>query len=304
MNTMHTAAIGPVTVGPDDLAGWTERTCWRYKIAQLWARYMPRAKGWFPRQMGSRLGRGVRNLTRTAGGAKLAMDPRNWDIYCAIGNARGTWDAPVLDASCRFLKPGDIFYDIGANVGFMAIEASNRYADQISVVAFEPQPGLARLIAVSAALNGFKNLKTFAVMLGKDPGEGDLFVPSHSIHASAVSRSSNAQVLHCPKTTIDQMLAQNLIPAPTVIKIDVEGAEWDVFRGAAQTISTHRPAIIFESDCNTARFGYGRRELCAYLRELGDYEFFAVQPDGIQRMENLMEDESVRDMAAVPAGRL
>src|SRR5882724_8541385 len=158
MSNSQTSEIRPLTVQESDLAGWGEGTSWQFKLSRFWARHIPRGKGWFPRQIGRRFGGGMRDTIRTASGARLAIDPGSLDMYCSITNQGGLWDADVLEVCCRFLKPGGVFYDIGANVGLMSLEVAKRFGDQVRIFSFEPQPSLAHTLAISARLNNFSNL--------------------------------------------------------------------------------------------------------------------------------------------------
>ena len=139
-------------------------------------------------------------------------------------------------------------------------------------------------------------------MLGKEPGAARLFIPSHSIHASAISREEGATSIECPVGTLDQMLADGKLAPPDVIKVDVEGGEFDVFRGGQKTIAQYRPAITFESDDNAQRFGYTRQVLCNFLRATGRYRFYAVAGQKLALAEDAIEknDFSVRDIVALP----
>jgi FkbM family methyltransferase len=168
------------------------------------------------------------------------------------------------------------------------------------VYAFEPQPSLARAIAVTAKLNGFAGLHIFPIMLGKVSGQASLFVPAHSIHASVVSREAGALEISCPVATLDDLVATGRLPPPDVIKIDVEGSEWDVFQGARQTLAAKRPVIIFESDVNSIRFKYTRRQLCGLLRETGPYRFYSIDGNRLVSADERMDDPFVTDMVAVP----
>jgi FkbM family methyltransferase len=287
------APIQPVTVESADLVGWGQRRSWQMKVASAWAKYVPRGKGWFPRQVGRRFGAAMRDTVHTASGARLAVAPSSLDTYAAIERFGGSWDADVLETCSRLLSPGNVFYDIGANVGLMSVEVAKRFDDRVRVFAVEPQPWLAQVVAISAALNSFSNLQVFSMMLGKEPGEADLFVPTHSIHASAVSREAGAAAVRRPVATLDQLVSDGTFAPPDVIKIDVEGAEWDVFRGGRQTLATHRPRIIFESDANADRFGYTRRQLCDWLHETAGYGFKLLHADGTTEPADAIMDKDV-----------
>lgn len=207
----------------------------------------------------------------------LAVDPRNLDAFCTIVANRGTWDGQLIYHCVECLRGrGGVFYDIGANAGLMSIEAAVALGDSITVHAFEPLPTLARAIRVSAALNGRRNIQVHEIALGDRRGEATLYVPSHSIHTSMVPREQRSTPLRCHADTIDNLVAGSQLPPPSVIKIDVEGAELRVFQGARETIKRYAPVIYFECDDNARRFGYSPRELCTLLRDLAGYRFWLL----------------------------
>ena len=269
----------------------------RFRIALWWARKMPRAKGWFPQQVGRRVGSGVTCHMTLPGGAKIAVDPHHLEIYTGI--LTGRWDADVGRVLCEVVRPGGVLFDIGANSGVMSMEAAQAVNGDLSVIAFEPQPELATACAVSAHLNGFERVRVLRCLLGQEGGEAALFVPQYSVHASVVSRSSDSRKIPCRVYALDELVQSGAIPAPDVIKIDVEGAELDVFRGARGVLKKHKPTILFESDKNSNRFGYVRRDLCDFLRAHADYEFHFITRGGVRPAGSRLEDEAWTDLLAV-----
>ena len=276
------------------------------KIAVFLNRFLPRGKGALPRYLGS-LVRGDRSRSIiTREGALLALEPTSLDVYACILNSGRTWNWHVLAACAAVLEPGNVFYDIGANIGFMSMELARifRAADglpTIRIVSFEPLPVLAEAIAASARLNGLQNFIVRDEVVSDSDGTAELFLGSHSIHASTRARESRSTLLRRPMVRIDTLVADGTIPAPAVIKIDVEGGELAAFRGAEETIRRHRPHIVFESDENTGRFGYTRSELLAYLESLAPYRFFSVSAAGDSLAELRWDSDSTREPADVLA---
>jgi FkbM family methyltransferase len=209
----------------------------------------------------------------------------------------------VLDTCLAVLRPGDVFYDIGANVGFIGVEIA-RKIPSASVIAFEPQATLAHTIALSAQLNNLCNLKVCELMIGEKVGQGRLFLPAHCIHASAVPREPDATETVCPITTLDEEVCNHRLPPPNVIKLDVEGSELAVFRGARQVLAKHRPWIVFEADDNMRRFNYTRDDIRKYLQEIAGYRLFFIGGDGLYHTDHDIENPEFRDLLACPPERI
>jgi FkbM family methyltransferase len=171
------------------------------------------------------------------------------------------------------LAGGSVFYDVGANVGFMSVEMGRLHHDHVTVVSFEPQPLLARAVLQSARLTSLARISVFELMLGDRSGEAELFLVRHSGHASMAARERRATTLVAPVATVDGMIATGVIPPPTAMKLDVEGAELSVLLGARNTVGATHPGIVFEANENMSRFGYGVRDLLDLVRSIAPYDF-------------------------------
>ncbi len=294
--------LTPIAITPGDLTGWSDRAPLTMQLAQAWAKWMPRGKGWIPRIVGRRFGKNWRAVIHSHNRLALAVDPTAFDTYAPIA-ANGNWDEAVLQTCLAILKPGDVFYDIGANVGYMSLSVAQAFADGVLVHGFEPQPSLAYHAALSAPLNGLENVQIYSCMLGETAGSADLYLSAHSIHASGITREAGAPKISCPMYRLDDLIASGALPAPTLIKIDVEGAELNVLRGGSALLRDHSPYIAFETDMNADRFGYTRKELLDFLRDHADYRFVAIEPaPNPPRLLSIADelDENVRDILAVP----
>lgn len=293
--------LTPISITELGVPQWCEQQKWVLTLAYLLARIMPRGKGWFPRQLGRLIGRSMQTSIQTSSGTILAVDPANLDIYTTIMRFSGTWEKYVFNACMSVLRPGHVFYDIGANAGYMALEIANHFRSDVTVVAFEPQSSLNRMIVQSAQLNQLDNVLVYPVLLGKSSGIETLYIPSHAIHASIVSREKGAKTIEYPMTTLDlQVIRHRTIPPPDVIKIDVEGSELDIFHGAEKTILTYAPAIVFEADENMERFGYGFKDIVEFLSSLIDYEFYRIGED--DTLKPVVGNEGHANFLAVPPG--
>lgn len=207
----------------------------------------------------------------------MAIEPRGLDTYAAI-IVEGSWEPWVLRPMRAALQGGGVLYDVGANVGYMTIEGA--LLPNTSVVAFEPQPELAIRVALSASLSNCQNVSVYCAALGATAGEATLHVPPHNLHAS-VSSGVGGRNVRCPQVRLDDLVEAESLPPPTVIKVDVEGAELDVFRGAEATLRRWRPILLFEENGSGQAFGYDRQELLAWLQHRADYRFFAIGSNDI-----------------------
>jgi FkbM family methyltransferase len=174
-----------------------------------------------------------------------------------------------FDVIRRHVKRGDIVCDIGANKGSFVYWLS-RWVGEGRLVAFEPQPQFAaRLAAVCAALK-LDNVTVEAKAVFSESGTMDLFVPAgHGPGASlthkAVEAASFATV-PVPVIALDDYFdASERI---TLLKIDVEGAELGVFKGAERILRQHAPLLVFE--CENRHLAPGDiREVFSFLEALG-----------------------------------
>lgn len=265
--------LRPLCVANADVENWSDRQPLLMKLAQFCAAHLPRGRR-VPRFVGRRFGSRWRTTIRLSDGSVLAVDPPHLETYARIVR-KGGWEPWVLQACLHALRPGDVFFDIGANAGCITIPVAQA-RPQVRVIAFEPQTSLARCLAISAKLNRLNNVEVFTHALGDHQGTVDLYVPAHGVCASLIAGEANSRAVPCPMTTIDAEIDAGRLPCPNVIKIDVEGAELQVLSGGVRLIRNHSPIIIFESKQHSGRFGYGERDLLTWLAEQADYAFFRL----------------------------
>ncbi|MCA9510006.1 MAG: FkbM family methyltransferase [Myxococcota bacterium] len=188
--------------------------------------------------------------------------------------------APVFDAA---LRPGDTFVDIGANIGVYAMWAARLVGDRGRVFAFEPVPGTRAQLERNVVENGFSQVEVVPKGVGAEPSTLTLHVvPGSSGLSSRYARDDAASVaVEVEVATLDAFFAGRA--APRAMKIDVEGMELDVLRGAAGLLASPTPpAIVFEAHApHFDRAGTTYASILAYLRDAGGYRVFALGPRGV-----------------------
>lgn len=209
--------------------------------------------------------------------------------------------APILDAA---LPPGGVFFDVGANVGLYAAWAASRVGSAGEVHAFEPVPRTRGYLQTTVELNGLSQVRIVAVAVGAEPGSVDLHVvPGASGLSTTVSASAppGSSVIRVPRTTLDAYVAETQARAPDLVKIDVEGAEFDVARGASALLaSAHPPVIVFESlEGHLRNSGTTTVEIAEWLRGVG-YRCFALTPAGLLEMVRADASVSSNTLALKP----
>jgi FkbM family methyltransferase len=168
----------------------------------------------------------------------------------------------------RHVRSGDIVCDIGANKGSFVLWLS-RWCQNGTVVAFEPQPLLARSLAEICGRLGLSNVKVEARAVYSRSGSIELFVPNDSPGASLIGKfrsTDDYKVVSVPMVTLDDYFDRGT--RVTLLKIDVEGAELEVFKGAERILREQSPLLVFECENRHLEVGIVQ-DVFFYLRSLG-----------------------------------
>ena len=202
-------------------------------------------------------------IVKVTGG--IAMDLVTSDFLQREIFISGDFEPDVRRAIQRILKPGGVFLDVGANVGFFALQAAKAVGPNGKVHAFEPAPKARDALERNLQLNGVKNVTAFAVALSDSAGRAGLFLDAkNNSGASALHRSPNSGAeVEVELDSYDRFASQNGLPVPTLVKIDVEGAEVKVLHGMQALLSRpDRPPVILEvSEWSLKQMGSSKDEL-------------------------------------------
>ena len=174
-----------------------------------------------------------------------------------------------FDVIRRHIRAGDIVCDIGANKGSFILWLSHWCAGG-RVVAFEPQPEFARRLAEVCRAVGLHNVRVEAKAVYSHSGDQELFVPAgHSPGASLTHKAAEATnftALSVPVVALDDYF--DAIDKITLLKIDVEGAELGLLKGAERILRQHAPLLVFE--CENRHLAPGTvGDVFSYLKTLG-----------------------------------
>lgn len=195
--------------------------------------------------------------------------------------------------------PADgVFLDIGANIGLFSLFIA-RYFPRSRIFAFEPHPVLHGCLRRTCERNGLKNLVAEALALGAREQTSALHLHErnsggHSLHADQIGEPERGRAVEVSVSTLDSFARRQGLERMDVLKIDVQGAEWDVFSGGVDCLARFKPAILVEVENEAlARPTGAARDALERLAALG----YAIRLVGRQKGVPLSERENVARLA-------
>ncbi len=200
--------------------------------------------------------------------------------------AFGEYEAGLQRLMERSIRPGMTCLDVGANIGAITIPMARLVGPQGKVVAFEPNPPIAERLNQNVSGNSFSHVRIESCALSDEPG--NLVMATASPHHENQGMSSLVEFSHgdltssvtVPVRTLDEYVAAEGIQQIDFIKVDIQGAEPQFLKGAAQTIRRFQPTIVMElaasslADSNTTA-----ADIVRQLNELG-LQGFELSRDG------------------------
>jgi len=183
-----------------------------------------------------------------------------------------TWAAFILSRVNK-LKP-NTFIDVGAHLGTFALRVGKMLPNS-TIIAIEPTPVTAYLLNRAVADNGLNNVKVLnKAAFSSSENEVELYFSDYSTGNTIYDKHPKRPDVRLTKyvkiktITLDDVIRDCKVGKPIVLKIDAEGAEWDIITGAEKLlqecdecfIEIHKPAKQIE-------IGYCGCEICGYLRE-------------------------------------
>lgn len=168
-------------------------------------------------------------VVRTRFGFRLMIDAPDL-VACTI-YMTGQWE-PYLTAYIRqCLKPGDIFVDVGANIGYHSLLAARIVGPTGRVYSIEASPSIYARLAENIRLNRCRNIEPLHAVVADTPGEAAIWLgpPQHRGHSTTVPRLATAEGMHFEARvradTIASLVGPEVLRRARLVKIDVEGAE-------------------------------------------------------------------------------
>jgi len=191
----------------------------------------------------------------------------------------GTYELEKQKLFAETVKKGDVVYDIGANVGFYTLLATELVGETGKVFAFEPLPENFKYLKEHIEINGYKNISPFEVAVSDKNG----FAFFGGVIDRSQGRLLDEGKIKVGTVTIDDLVDSGKLQIPNVIKIDVEGAEFSVLEGAFSTIKKYNPAIFLAIHRFTDS---AHKDYCDFLIKLG-YGLKPILGDKIEETDEI-----------------
>ncbi len=211
--------------------------------------------------------------------------PSQKAMYDWVSNGQ-VYERETVDALKAILKPGDTFIDVGAHVGWFSMIAGALVGDNGRVAALEPNPSNMRALRGNLNLNAFK-ISTSSVAAGSFTGRGTMFenLDNDGGHAFWDVGKHDANILSARNPhTFDVRVCELDDVVPIVwpvhaIKIDTEGAEHEVLKGATELLKRN-PQCVVIAEINRfglAQMGSSEEALRTLMEKDLGYKCFLLQ---------------------------
>ena len=189
------------------------------------------------------------------------------------GNASywlGTYEAKKQKMFFRSLHEADIVFDIGAHAGFYTLLASRAVGIRGKIVAFEPSPKNIEILRRHVHLNQCGNVTIIGAAVTNTTGYAQFNEGENSFVGRIVNGGAAAVTI--PTMSIDEGIIQGTLPIPMVMKIDAEGEEEKILRGARTTLMRYHPSLFLalHNDENRLHCLTILRECGYHVESIGD----------------------------------
>lgn len=190
----------------------------------------------------------------------------------------GSYERQKCELFAKLVQPGDVVYDVGANVGYYSLIAAHLAGPAGRVYAFEPVPRNVAYLSRHLEMNAVANTTILEVAVAARAGMAR-FDASGEPSMGSLNPSGT---LHVKTVVLDDLLAMSAVEPPTLVKIDVEGAELSVLQGATHILRRYRPLILL------ATHGRAVHDACVTLLENERYELIAIDTQRVASASELL----------------
>lgn len=252
---------------------------------------------WTPRLITARFLRPVRMQVER--GVSLNLDPGDLVSHSIL--ATREWQPEVWNSLNASLPEGGVMLDVGAHIGYFTLKGAAKAGPNGRVIAFEPNPETIAELKSNIEISGVSKTVTIEPIACTDRDQQLTLYAAHNSNTGASSLSKDnatafdeaAKPYSVRGRPIDDVVRELGLTRLDVMKVDVEGAEVSVMRGALETLKRFHPMVVIEIDeRQLAGFGTKPDDLTAIFHEAGyefsrqiddsDWEWYALAPENTQ----------------------
>jgi FkbM family methyltransferase len=184
-------------------------------------------------------------LERKVNGYYISLNPEDTDSISPAIGIDGLYEPEETELLRKIVRRGDVVVDVGANVGWYTLLSAHLVENTGKVIAFEPEPSSFSLLYKSIVKNNFQNILLFNRCVSNTGGPRKLWVSKGNLGSHSIARSTGEEAVDTEAVTLDACLSDLKINAVNLLKIDVEGAEPQVFEGALHYLLGSKIKNIF-----------------------------------------------------------
>lgn len=192
---------------------------------------------------------GITEVTIAAGvleGMRMALD-----LHIEKDYWLGTYEPDLQVAALQFIKPGMVVYDVGANIGYISLMAARLAEEQGKVFSFEALPANIARLNQNVSLNAFQErVRVIHAAVVDKAGEVSFLAHASGAMGKALGSAGRdeqyTQTIKEEGIALDDFVFKQENPAPSVIKMDIEGGEGIALAGMPRLLKEIRPVLLIE----------------------------------------------------------